>query len=223
RNGAKVIFSCNVLTHIAVEVMKIGCSDFPGAVAFYVLVHHRNWRLCKNAYWRYDNLDLVRVELVQGEQCLVLPGQQHVANSAFDECNGRPARAGIQDGHPLEQLSYEFSGGRLVAVCFLQRVAPGRQIIPAGTTRSLWIRGDDRDVVLEQVFPVRDLLGIPFSDEEHDGRSVWSAVVFKTRLPVFGYQATLGDRVDVRCKGQRHDIGGNAVNDCSGLFARPAV
>src|SRR5204862_5407009 len=61
---------------------------------------------------------------------LVLPGDQHVADVALDEGDGRAARAAVEHRHIAEDVAHEVARLLLRAV-FLLRVAPGREIVPA--------------------------------------------------------------------------------------------
>src|SRR5258707_590008 len=79
---------------------------------------------------RRNDLELVLAEFALGEACLVLPSQQHVADTALHEGDGRAARTGIKHRHVLVEVADELLclvGG----TGFLQRVAPGGKIIPA--------------------------------------------------------------------------------------------
>ena len=48
-----------------------------------------------------DDVELVGSEFLDGEERLVLPGQQHVADAALDEGDGRAAGAGVEHRHVL--------------------------------------------------------------------------------------------------------------------------
>ena len=111
----------------------------------------------------------------------------------------------------------------LVAARLLQRVAPGRQVVPARAARGLGVGRDHRDAGLHQVVPVLDALGVALAHQEHDGRGVGRAVVRQPLLPVRRQQPGLGDGVDVVGQRQRDHVGLQPVDDRARLLARAAV
>src|SRR5439155_7414424 len=169
------------------------------------------------------DLELVLAELVDGQDGLVLPREEHVAYAALDERGGRSARAGVEHGYPLVQLGHEGAGLRLIAAGLLQRVAPGREVVPPRSARGLGVCGDDRDAWFEQVGPVLDALRVAFAHDEYDRRRIRRAVLGKPFLPAGRDEAAFLDGVDVVGQGQRDDVGLEAVDDRSGLLARAAM
>ena len=63
------------------------------------LVDDGDGRLGEDRDARDNDLELVLAEFVDGEEGLVFPGQQHVADTALDKRHGRSARAGVEHGH----------------------------------------------------------------------------------------------------------------------------
>ena len=106
---------------------------------------------------------------------------------------------------------------------FLQRIAPGRQIIPARAAGGLRIRRDDADAGLDQIVPVLDALGIALAHQEHDRRGVGRRILRQPLLPVRGDQALGGDGVDVIGQRQRDDVGLQAVDHGARLRAGAAM
>ena len=62
-----------------------------------------------------DDLEFVGAEFLAREPGLVLPGQQHVAETALGEAGGGAARAGVEHRHLMEQRAHE-GLGRVSAV-----------------------------------------------------------------------------------------------------------
>src|SRR3546814_6413026 len=91
----------------------------------------RDLRLGEDRNRRYDDLELVIAELLAREEGFVLPGQQHVAETALHEGRRRAACAGIKHRHVLEQRLRERLRFRRIVVVRFQCVGISRQEIPA--------------------------------------------------------------------------------------------
>jgi len=80
------------------------------------LFDHRHRRLRQDADRRHDDLELALAQFVDGQEGLVLPGQQDIADAALDEGGGRTTGAGVEDRDVAEQFGDERLGlglGRL--------------------------------------------------------------------------------------------------------------
>ena len=77
-----------------VEIVEIGLGHLAGTVLVDILVDDRDRRLREDRDGRHHDLELALAELVLREERLVLPGDQHVAESALDEGGGGAAGAG---------------------------------------------------------------------------------------------------------------------------------
>ena len=207
-----------------VEEIEIGLGHLAGAALVDHLVDQRDRRLGQDREGGHDDLELVGAELLQGQEGLVLPGDQHVADGALGEGGGRAARAGIEHRHVAVDRLDELARRRLVALGPVELVGPGGEIVPARAARRLGIGRHDRDAVLGEVGPVLDGLGISLAHHEHDGRGVGRGVVGQARLPV-GRQALglAGDGVDVAGQRQGDDVGFQPVDHRARLLARAAV
>ncbi len=173
---------------------------------------------------RHDDLELVLAEFIDGEERLVFPGDQDVADPALREGRRRAAGARVEHRHVPVELAEEIRGRRLAAARLLERPGIGRQVVPARAARGLRVGRDHRDARPREVAPVLDLLGVALADEEHDRRGVRRAVVRQARLPVRRQElALLRERVDVVGERERHDVGLQAVDDRARLLAGAAV
>src|SRR5262249_30231333 len=173
--------------------------------------HEGGWTLGEDRDGGYDDLELV-LGVALREQSLVLPRDENVPDATLDEADRRSARAGVEDRDVAEQARHELLRAR-IAPLLLHGVAPGGEVVPPRAAGGLWVRGDDRDAGTAEVLPVLDLLGVPLAHEEDDRRGAGRTVIGKTRLPVRGEQALLGDRVDVVGERERHDVGLEPVDD----------
>ena len=172
----------------------------------------------------HHDLELVGAELVEHQERLVLPRQEHVAEAALGEGGGRAARTGVEHRHVAEQVAEIGLGLGLVAAILVERPAIGGQIVPARPAGGLGIGRDHRHARLGEVAPVLDALRVALADDEHDGRGVGRAAVGQAALPVLGQLVgLLGDGVDVGGKRQRHHVRIEPVDHGAGLLARAAV
>ncbi len=94
----------DLLPLVAVEVFQVLFGHLAGAALVGHLVDHRHRRLGQDAFGRGHDLELVRAQFVDGQKCLVLPGQQHITQTALDKGVGGAAGAGIKHRYVLEQL-----------------------------------------------------------------------------------------------------------------------
>ena len=126
------------------------------------------------------------------------PKQQHIANPAFHEGDGRAACARIEHGDIVIELSHERLCGCIVTAGLLQRPRPGGQIIPARAPGGFRARRNDGHSGSHQIVPIVNALRIAFAHQKNNGGRVRRAVVRQSPLPVGGDQAPLGcDRIDV--------------------------
>ena len=95
------------------EIVEIGLGDGARALAVDDRVDERHGRLGEHADGRADDVEGVGAHLARREQCLVLPGEQHVADAALHERVRGRARARILHGHAAVHLADEFLGFRL--------------------------------------------------------------------------------------------------------------
>src|SRR5207302_1920517 len=82
-------------------------------------------------------------ELAYREQRLVLPGHQHIPESALHERGRRAASAGVEHQHVLVEPAHELPRTRLVAPRLRAPPGPGGQIVPAGAAGGLGVGRDD--------------------------------------------------------------------------------
>src|SRR5690606_40368018 len=131
-----------------------------------VPVHDGNGRLGEDAEGRRHDLHLPRPKLIERQVSFIFPCEQHVADTALNEGRSRAAGTRVEDRDIAEQPTDEVLRRRLAAFGLPERIAPGREIVPAGAPRSLRVRGDDLNASLYQVIPALDVLRIPLSHEE---------------------------------------------------------
>jgi hypothetical protein len=98
-----------------VQELEIGLGDLARPSLVDDLVDDGHGRLGEDAHRRRDDLELVGPELLDRQERLVLPGQQHVAQAALHERGGRPTRARVEHRHVLEDPGHERAGLGLVA------------------------------------------------------------------------------------------------------------
>ena len=207
-----------------IQILQIFLGHLARAVLIDILVDHADRRLRDDADRGRDDIEFAGTQLLDRQVGLVFPGQQHIADTAFDECHGRAARAGIEHRHIVVQLFHEGLRRGVVAPGLLQGPGPGGQIIPARSARGLRTRRDDRDAGPHQVAPIMDVLRVALAHQEYDGRGIGRAVVRQPVLPARGNQAALcRQRVDVVGQGQRHHVGLQAIDHGARLFAGSAM
>ena len=168
--------------------------------------------------------NLSGTELLRREQRLVLPRDQHVADSALDERRRRAARARVQHRHVVVELPDEVARRCFVPLVLAQRVAPRGEVVPPRATGRLRVRRDHLHVGADQVVPVLDPLRVPLPDDERDRRRERRAVVRQLLLPVRRQRlAALRDLVDVVREAERHHVRLEPVDHRTRLRSRPAV
>nr|GFD56670.1 hypothetical protein [Tanacetum cinerariifolium] len=84
------------------------------------------------------------------------------------EGGGGATAAGVQYGHVAEQLADELLRGSFITAVF-QGVTPGRKVGVAAVARSLRVRYDHFNAILDQVRPVFQGFRVAFADDEHGG------------------------------------------------------
>ena len=206
-----------------VQELQVGLGRRAGALAVGHLVDDGDRRLGEDAERRDDDVDLVRAQLPDREEGLVLPGEEDVAEPPLDEGVRRAAGPRVEDRDVPEERGDEVAGLRLASPGLLERPRPRGEVVPARAARGLRVRGDDRDSRLHEVAPVPNALRVPLADEEDDRRGVRRGVVRQALLPVLREEARVGDRVDVVGEGEGDDVGLEPVDDRAGLLARAAV
>ena len=214
----------NLLASRAVQVFQVFSGDFGVALFLGVLVDHGHWRLREDRQGRHDDVELVGAAVFfEGQERFVFPRQQHVTLTVVDEGDGRTASTGVQHRHVLEQLFHVLLSLGFAAAS-LEAVGPGGEEVPARTAGGFRVRGNHRNVFLDQVAPVLDAFRVALAHQEHDGRGVWGAGVRQAGLPVFREGlAQLGDFVDVTGQGQGDNVGAQAVDYGTALLARATV
>src|SRR5882757_6858524 len=141
------------LAFLGIPILQIGFGDRAGALFVRNRIDDGKRRLGQDRQrWR-DDLEFVAAEFALRQECLVLPGQQHVADAALDEGHGRAARAGIKHRYVLIEIGDEFPG-LVDGAIFLLRETPRRQVIPARAARGLRVRRDDADARFNQIVPI---------------------------------------------------------------------
>ena len=206
--GAEIVLGDDRLRRRRIEELQIGLRLLARALGVDVGVDHRHRRLGEDRQRRRDNLELVLAEFLAGEEGVVFPGDQHVAEAALGEGDGRAARAGVEHRRVLVDRRDEVLGLGLVAAELLFAVGPGGEIVPARAAGGLGVGGDHRNAGLGEIVPVVDALGIALVHEKHDRRGVGRRIVRQPLLPVGRDLAGLGgDGVDVGGERQRHDVG----------------
>src|SRR5215208_2920356 len=112
--------------------------------------------------------DVVHVlALLLGQDRLVLVADQHVALAAR-ECLERLTCALVEHRHVVEQLG-EVVLGLVLRLALLERGAVGGHDVPLRATRRERVGHEHLDVVLDQVVPGLDVLGVALADhQDHD-------------------------------------------------------
>src|SRR5690606_37773520 len=148
------------------------------------LVDDRDRRFGQDRHARHHDLELVLAELVDGQEGLVLPAQEDVADISLHEGDGGAARPGIEYGYVAVELLHIIAGGIAAASGLAFGIAPGGEIVPARAAGGLRIRRDDLDVILYQIFPVADVFRVALAHQKHDGREIRGRIVGQACLPV---------------------------------------
>jgi len=133
-------------------------------------------------------------------------------------------RAPLSHRHIMIELAHEITRLRLIAVVGAQRIAPGRQIVPARPAGGFRVRRDDGHTRLHQIRPVVNGLRVALAHHQQNPRGIRHAVVGQLGLPIGGEQPRMvGDRVDIRLQREGDDIRLQPVDHRSRLGAGAAV
>ena len=165
-------------------------------------------------------------ELVDREQRLVLPRDQHVADARarrrWWSSRARRNRAPARSCRAAVTKALRLRG---VAAGLLERVGPGRQVVPARAARGLRIRRDHGDAGPDQIVPVLGCAsGCPRAPGRRSSRCRACCSRARRDCQLAGIKLGLvRDGVDVVGQRQRHDVGLQPVDDGARLFARAAV
>src|SRR5690606_1713884 len=146
------------LTSFRIKILQIGARNLARAFAFSVAVDECNRWLGENGNGRNDDLELIRSQLFQGEESLVLPGEKHIADAALHEGRGRSARADVEDRHvPVERANI-VANSLFAAVERVLRPGPGGEKVPTRPARRLRVRRNHLDTPANENDPVLDTL-----------------------------------------------------------------
>jgi len=114
------IFADKILRLVGVEVFQIFPSQFQGAFFSNILADDGHWRFGQNADARSDDLEFIRAEFLQGEECLIFPSEKNIADAALHKCGGGAARACVEHGDVLKEGLHEILNFALTPLfCFL--------------------------------------------------------------------------------------------------------
>ena len=180
---AIVITRNNLLSLLRVEELQIRLGQRLGAPPVHHAVHHRHARLGQNRDRREYDFKRIGAEFPPSQIRFVFPRDCHIADSPLDESRSRSPCPAVEHRHIAQQRRHK-SLCPLVPTLRAPAVGPGREIIPAGSTRGFGVRGDDRDAWLDQIIPVPNALRIPLPHQEHNRARVGGRVVRQPRLPV---------------------------------------
>ena len=162
----------DLLTFVGIEVFQIAFGDGRGPVLPGHLISHCYRWFGEDTEGGNHRLEFVPAEFLDREKGFIFPSNEHVADPPLNKSSGRGAGAGIEHRHVLIQARHEVARLGFVVLIFLQRVTPGRQVVPSRAAGCLRVGSNDRNVRLAQVIPVLDCLGIPFTDQENNGGGV---------------------------------------------------
>src|SRR5882724_2756287 len=95
------------LTLLGIPILQVGLGDAAGALFVGNLVDDGDRRLGQDRQRRRNDFEFVLAEFTLRQERLVLPCQQHVADTALDEGHRRATRAGIEHRHILEEVADE--------------------------------------------------------------------------------------------------------------------
>src|SRR5882757_822444 len=158
--GAIKMFGGNFLAFLGVQVTQILLGDLARTMLVHNLIDDAHGRLRQDAQRGYYHVELVRPQLLHGQIGLVLPSQQHIADTPFHERHRSSARAGIENRHIFVQLLHESLGRGVAAAGLLQGPRPRGQIVPAGSARGLGAGSDDGYARAHEIAPIMDVLRI---------------------------------------------------------------
>jgi hypothetical protein len=218
-----VVVADDGLRRGGVEEFEIGGGGGLRALLFHDRVHHGDGRLGQDADGRIDDLEIVGAKLGLRQPCLVLPGDQHIAEAALGETVGGAARAGVEQRHMVQQVAHESLGRGVGGARLALGPGEGGEEVPARAARGLRVGRDDRDIGAHQIGPIADGFRIAGADEEHDSAGVGGGVVGQPGLPVRAEQPAPGQGVDIGGERQRHDIGLQSFQHGAGLRAGAAM
>src|SRR5262245_52547615 len=149
--GTIVALGDQLLRFRRIKKLQIRLGHFARPLGVDDLVDNGDRRLRLDRKRRDHDLELVGAELVDGEEGLILPGEQDIADAALGKGRGRAARAGVEHGHVGVELLDEVLVLGLVVAVFAVGEGPGGEVVPAGAPRGLRVRRDDFDAFLSQV------------------------------------------------------------------------
>src|SRR5215208_4568888 len=189
-----------------VEEVQVSLGRLAGAFRIDVTVDQGYRRLGQDRDRGHNYLELALAELLEGQESVVLPGDQHVTHAALGESGGRTTCSSVKHRRSFVDRGHEVSCLRFV-LPLIEREAPSGKVVPARTTRLLRVRRDDLDPRLGEILPVPDALWVPFLHHEHDGRGVRRRVVRETLLPAFrDLPGLTRDGVDVGREGKGYHV-----------------
>jgi hypothetical protein len=119
-----IVIGGDFLSRRRIQIFKIRLGDFCAAVGVRVLVDKRHRRFRQNAHRGHNHFYLVRTQLLDREQGLIFPSEQHIADSALNERRRRATGTRVEHRHILIQCCDVFLRFRLVVAVLSQRVAP---------------------------------------------------------------------------------------------------
>src|SRR5690606_32680936 len=121
---AIVVLRRDLLAFLAVEEAQIGLGRLAAAALVDHLVDDCNRRFGQDRHARHHDLELVLAELVDGQEGLVLPAQEDVADISLHEGDGGAARPGIEYGYVAVELLHIIAGGIAAASGLAFGIAP---------------------------------------------------------------------------------------------------
>ncbi len=223
RHRAIIVPGDQPLTGRRIKIVEIGPCHLQRAVLRRIALDQGDRRLGQDGDGGDDDLELVGAEFVDGQERLVLPGQQNVADAAPHEGRGRTARPGVEDRYIAEDGSHEIARLGLVAAPGLERVSPGRQIVQRAPPEVFGLGVMTCIPGLARSGQSWMPLGLPLCTRKTRSR-------YRARCCAAGGTAVgrnqaglLGDDVDVIGQGQRHHVGGQPVDHRPSLLAGTAV
>ena len=220
---AQVEFGGKFLSGFAPQVLQVFFGG--GARAFFLddAVYGGNGAFGKDGVARIDDFKLVRCELFADVVGFVLKGNQHVADVALAEGGGGRAASVFKDGGVFQKGGGKFFSLVFITVVCFQSVAVCAEEGVAAVAGGFRVGDDDLHTVFGQIGPVFNLFGIAFAHEEYGGAGIGHGVVGQAFGPVGFNQPFLFQEFDVGSLVHGYDVGGQAVGDRQGLFARTAV
>jgi hypothetical protein len=126
------------LPFLGVQIFEVGPGDFGRPASDRDLVDDGHRWFGQDADGRIDDLELSLTHLVHGELCLVLPVDEHVADSPLREGSECTAGPGIEHRHVLEQFRQVRLGCRRAAAGLLQGPRPRPRGNSSGRLPTSW-------------------------------------------------------------------------------------